>query len=387
MAIKEIPSSINVVDAARMRIQNIFDTGLEVELSTSGGKDSICLMHLVYEMIMAGKIKPSQLVVRFIDEEAIFDDVERIVMAWRKKFLIAGVRFEWFCIQARHYNCLRSLEDNESFVMWDEWEKNKWVRPMPSFAITNHPLLRERVDSYQDFLTRLRNRTGALSMCGVRADESVMRRQNIAVISKSGIDGQIVGHNMAYPVYDWKDNDVWLYIKENKLDFPETYLHLYQVGAGRRGMRISQFFSIDTAKTLVKLAEICPDLMERVERREPGAYLASMYWESEMFRRSSKNRNEQPDEKNRDWRKECFSMLKNPDGIYTQSESKKVLFKYVKRFLVKFGSKMSQNDYKTMHGILVAGDPKRRALRGLIVQVNVGSGQRGRDQFGIGKQK
>ena len=114
-----------MVEAARIRIQNIFDTGLEIEMSTSGGKDSICMMHLVYTLIREGKIKAKQLVVRFIDEEAIFDDVERIVMDWRKRFLKAGVRFEWFCVQTVHFNCLRTLEDNDSFVLWDEWERDQ----------------------------------------------------------------------------------------------------------------------------------------------------------------------------------------------------------------------------------------------------------------------
>lgn len=36
--------------------------------------------------------------------------------------------------------------------------------------------------------------------------------------------------------------------------------------------------------------EYYPDLMERIIRREPNAYLAALYWDSEMFGRSSKNR-------------------------------------------------------------------------------------------------
>ena len=52
-------------------------------------------------------------------------------------------------------------------------------------------------------------------------------------------------------------------------------------------MRVSQFFSIDTAKSLVKMNEYYPDLMERIVRREPNAYLASLYWDSEMFGRST----------------------------------------------------------------------------------------------------
>ena len=52
-------------------------------------------------------------------------------------------------------------------------------------------------------------------------------------------------------------------------------------------MRVSQFFSIDTARSLVKLNEYYPDLMERIIRREPNSYLAALHWNSEMFGRSS----------------------------------------------------------------------------------------------------
>lgn len=387
MAIKDLEGSLNVVEAARIRIQNIFDTGLEIEMSTSGGKDSICMMHLVYTLIREGKIKAKQLVVRFIDEEAIFDDVERIVMDWRKRFLKAGVRFEWFCVQTVHFNCLRTLEDNDSFVLWDEWERDNWVRPMPSFAIKNHPLLRERVDSYQDFLGRLRRRTGALTMTGVRSAESIQRRNNIAKIASSKMNGQIASNTMTYPIYDWRNDDVWLYIKDNKLDFPETYMYLYQVGAKRSEMRISQFFSVDTAKTLVKLAEIYPDLMERVERREPGAYLASMYWESEMFRRSTRGRSRLPSEQGRDWKKEVLDMLKDKNSPYAQSASKRKLFDMARNFVVKMGMFMIANHYKTLRNILIAGDPKKRAIRALYSSVAADHAQRGRNEFGIRKQK
>ena len=42
-------------------------------------------------------------------------------------------------------------------------------------------------------------------------------------------------------------------------------------------MRVSQFFPLIRAKSLVKMNEYYPDLMERIVRREPNAYLASLY--------------------------------------------------------------------------------------------------------------
>ena len=93
MAIKRCLSSINVVEAAKIRIKNVFRNGLPVYLSFSGGKDSLCLAQLTMNLIQSGEINPAQLTVQFIDEEAIFPCMEEKVWEWRRKFLLAGAAF------------------------------------------------------------------------------------------------------------------------------------------------------------------------------------------------------------------------------------------------------------------------------------------------------
>ena len=58
-----------------------------------------------------------------------------------------------------------------------------------------------------------------------------------------------------YPIYDMTDKDVLRYILENNLDLPDAYIYLYQTGASLRRLRLSQFFSIDTAVSLVNMSE------------------------------------------------------------------------------------------------------------------------------------
>ena len=89
--------------------------------------------------------------------------------------------------------------------------------------------------------------------------------------------------HQVFPIYDWTNNDVWLYLLNEHVDIPEIYLFLWQAGTRKGQLRVSQFFSVDTARSLVKMNEYYPDLMERVTRREPNAYLAALYWDSEMF--------------------------------------------------------------------------------------------------------
>ena len=78
---------MDVVTAARMRIQNVFRNRVPVYLSFSGGKDSLSLAQLTLGLIQHGEIDPSLLTVQFVDEEAIFPCIEQTVMEWRRKFL------------------------------------------------------------------------------------------------------------------------------------------------------------------------------------------------------------------------------------------------------------------------------------------------------------
>src|SRR5690606_1212205 len=137
----------NVVTAARKRIVNAFSNGVPVHLSLSGGKDSISLAHLVTTLIEEGRIDPDLLTVQFIDEEAMHDSVIEEAKRWRRIFMNLGVQFDWYCIEVRHFNCFNALEQDESFICWASTCPDRWVRPMPSFAITDHPLLKRRVDT------------------------------------------------------------------------------------------------------------------------------------------------------------------------------------------------------------------------------------------------
>lgn len=256
MAIKRCVASITVLEAARIRIKNIFQNGLPVYMSFSAGKDSLVLAHLVLDMIQRGEVPAEQLTVQFIDEEAIYPCIEDTAKKWRNKFLMVGARFDWYCIEVRHYNCFNSLENDESYICWDSLKEAVWIRRPPEFAIRKHPLLKPRVDTYQDFLPRISK--NGLTITGVRTAESIQRLNYIA--SMTNARNKTTKRNQLFPIYDWKDSDVWRYLFENNIDIPEVYLFLWQTGHRKPQLRISQFFSIDTARSLVKMNEYYPDL-------------------------------------------------------------------------------------------------------------------------------
>lgn len=363
MAIITKQLDVDVLTLAKRRVQNTFSNGVPIYLSISGGKDSIVLCDLVYKEILKGNISPRLLEVVFVDEEAMHDEVIRIVEDWRDKFMKVGAKFTWFCIEAKHFNCFNQLSNDESFIMWDRYAKDTWVRPMPEYAVTQHPLLRPRQETYQDFLTKYCS--DGLSLTGVRVAESYQRRQGIsAMFTRDG--DHTTGDAKVSIIYDWSDSDIWLYIQNEKLDFPMTYMNLYQIGTARNKMRLSQFFSIDTAQSLVSLSEYDPTLMERITKREPNAYLAMMYWDTEMFRRSSKGRKNSEKDKveEKDYHAELINMFDNMDTYFTTPTARKVAISYKRWYMRNIGN-MSDKVYKMMYEALVAGDPKQRVLRSL----------------------
>ena len=365
MAVKRATASISVLEAAKIRLRNIFANSLPVYMSFSAGKDSLVLAHLVLEMIQHGEIDPEQLIVQFIDEEAIYPCIEDMAKKWRKKFMLAGAKFEWFCVEVRHYNCFNSLENDESYICWDSTKKDLWIRQPVSFAIRTHPALRPRADTYQDFLPRTAR--NGLTITGVRLAESLQRLLYFASLKSHGYD--LTKRGQLFPIYDWKDVDIWRYIYENDIDIPEVYLYLWQTGHNRKQLRISQFFSIDTARSLVKMNEYYPDLMERIMRREPNAYIAALYWDSEMFGRSSKTRRDlEGNAPTKDHKAELIIMFTNMDIYFTTPGKMKVAEKYRKLFR-NISAFAKDIDYKEMYEALIKGDPKMRSYRALYQNI------------------
>ena len=115
------------------------------------------------------------------------------------------------------------------------------------------------------------------------------------------------------------------FLLRNHVDIPEIYLFLWQSGSSKRQMRVSQFFSVDTARSLVKMNEYYPDLMESVIRREPNAYLAALYWDSEMFGRSTAARKQ--NEKGmteKDYKAALLELFSDMDGNLNRDRSRKI---------------------------------------------------------------
>lgn len=371
MAIIKKHLGMNVLEAANIRIKNIFDTGLKVYLNVSGGKDSIVMMSLVYDLCVTGECDPKQLEVYFIDEEVIYDEVIRICKEWRKRFMLIGAKYHLWCIEHRNNNCFNALENNESFIPWDRYEQDKWHHDKPDFAEDKSTYLTPRTDNYQDFLTK--SEKDGITIIGVRAAESLNRIQYIADISKNG---GISNVGVMYPIYDWKDDDIWKYIKDKDLDFPDVYLRLWEAGAPKKRLRVCNLFSIDTCAQLNYMFEIYPDLWEAVLRREPNAYLVRLYWDTEMFHRETAAKKKldalvDEDEKEEVNYKEKFVDTINNPHKYFRNKHALHMAKQYRNFYLRNGGIMEEKDYKKAYNALMTGDTKGRSLRALMTGVNL----------------
>lgn len=359
MPYRKWQSTISVLDAAKIRIKNVFSNGCKVYLSFSSGKDSLVLSSITYDLIRTGEIDPKQLTVIFIDEEGIYPSMEEAALRWRKNFMSVGVKFLWFCLPVKQVSVIDHLSASESWITWEPGKEDKWIRKPPPFAIMQSPVLEYPGQmNYQTFC-RLAFADG-IQMIGLRTAESITR---LRAVSSMNMDRTRPGGSF-YPIYDWKDQDVWYYIKEHNLEFPEIYMRLYEAGVTRRNLRLCAFFGDNGTQGLRWIAETDPDLWARIEKREPNAYLVLLYWDSEMFRRSSAKRKElEGDEPAKDYKALCEDVLFLHTDRYTIApDTKKNLRNWRTLFLKSYGVAQDWH-YQRMYEAILYGDPKNRVLR------------------------
>ena len=357
MPVRKLESTMDVLEATKRRIKNAFSNGCKVYLSFSSGKDSLCMSSITYDLIRAGEIDPKQLTVIFIDEEGLYPSMVEATERWRRNFESVGVKFLWFCLPFKQVSVIDHLSSSESWITWEPGKEGEWMRTPPRGAIMSSPYLHYPGEmNYQTFCTKAF--ADGIQMIGLRTVESVTRLQAVARSDMKSLGGKF------YPIYDWKDSDVWLYIKERGLEFPDIYMRLYEAGVRKNQLRLCAFFGDCGTQGLRWIAETDPVLWEKIERREPNAYLVLLYWDSEMFRRSSNKRRElEEDEERKDYRALCQDILfLHPERYTIAKDTLSHISNWRGMFIKTYGI-ATQAHYKKMYEGLLYGDPKSRILR------------------------
>lgn len=359
MPVKKLESTMSVLDAAKLRIRNVFRNGCKVYLSFSAGKDSLVLSSLTYDLAVAGEIDPKRLTVIFIDEEGLYPSMVEAALYWRKKFLGVGAAFLWFCLPFKQVCVIDHLSASESWITWEPGKEDVWMRQPPPFAIMHSETLEYPGQmNYQTFC-RLAFSDG-IQMIGLRTSESITRLKAVARMDMRHISPG----GPFYPIYDWKDSDIWLYIRERGLPFPEIYMRLYEAGVSKRQLRLCCFFGDMSTQGLRWVAETDHELWERIERRMPNAYLVLLYWDSEMFRRSSRKRQELEEGEKKDYRAMCEDLLfLHPERYTIPSDTLKKINLWRRLFIKSYGMVIDDATYRKMYEGVLYGDPKLRVYR------------------------
>lgn len=377
MAIKVVEAAVNVVEAAKQRIRNVFSTGKNIYLSFSSGKDSLCIASITLDLIKSGEIDPKQLTVIFVDEELVYKDMIEQALRWKGFFESVGVLFLWLCLPFKQTSVIDSLSCNESWITWDPKWRELWTREPPPFAIVQSKFIHYPGEmNYQSFCQEAFS--DGIQLVGIRMAESYAR---IKAVSESKIEQ----NKKLYPIYDWRDTDVWRYIRDRGLEFPKTYMKLYEAGVRRDQLRLCNFFGEGSTAGLPMVSEIDPDEWDRICKREPNAQLALLYWDSEMFGRKTRKRKELEAGEKKNYRALLEDLLFHHTNDYTIGKDTVKNIRYYRRLYMKAYYAITDADCKRMYEWIIFGDPKNKGIRTVPISIFARYNDRAKKEDNNGK--
>ncbi len=273
---------VSVLTAAKQRISYIFDCFERIYLSFSAGKDSTVMLHLVMEEAIRRDRKIGLLL---IDLEAQYKLTISHALDCFDRYHDHIEPF-WISLPIALRNAVSMFEPK--WLCWDPVRRNDWVRTPPDFAITDEktfPFFHRGME-FEEFIEKFSQWYGGQSLTGcfvgIRADESLNRYRTIAG-KKSSFQGRQwttyksgLMYN-AYPIYDWKTEDIWRFHAQTGLPYNRLYDVMHQAGLSIHQQRICQPYGDDQRKGLWLYHLIEPETWGRVVARVNGANSGSLY--------------------------------------------------------------------------------------------------------------
>lgn len=280
--------SANVLEAANSRIGEVFERFEKVILSFSGGKDSTVMFHLVAD---EARKRGRKFAVMCIDFEAQYkltaDHVGQML-----KLYADCIEPYWICLPMHLRNGASNFEP--WWICWDKDRKGDWVREMPEQGIQDESYLPffQKGMEFEEFCPLFAewyaDGKDTAVFVGIRADESLNRYRTVASPSflrnKEMFQGhpwttKITEHSFnAYPIYDWRVSDIWVYHKKLK-DKPhnEIYDLMWQAGVTPAQQRLCQPYGDDQRRGLWLYHLLEPETWYKVVARVSGANGMALY--------------------------------------------------------------------------------------------------------------
>lgn len=278
----------NVYDAAKARLDYVFENFEKVYLSFSAGKDSGVMLHLALDAAKRhGKLP---LPVLLIDLEAQYAST----IAYAQQMMSRqDVQPYWVCLPIHLRNAVSQFQPH--WLCWDPDKKDAWVRDMPSKCISDEAYFPffSRGMEFEEFVPKFGEwiADGKRTAClvGIRSDESLNRYRTIASRKKETFNGlqwtTKVADNLynAYPIYDWRTEDIWKANAINKWPYNKVYDLMHMAGLTIHQMRICQPYGDDQRKGLYLFKILEPDTWAKVVARVEGANFGNKYSENDRI--------------------------------------------------------------------------------------------------------
>jgi predicted phosphoadenosine phosphosulfate sulfurtransferase len=287
----------NVYDAAIDRINYLYDRFDSVLLSFSAGKDSAICMHLMIEVAKKRGRLPVE--VHFFDEEAIPLETDAYV---RKLCEYPELKIFWYCVPIKH----RSVCSQEEpwWYPWAEEDRHRWVRPMPPEAITSipgydcsDPKSRWTIPELVSLVFNPTKYGFVGQVLGIRAQESMHRFRAVSrrdyenfIVAYSGgtwggmSHGKVFGNIfMAYPIYDWRTEDVWTAFNKFGWPYNAAYDRMEEAGTPHLLQRIAPPFGEEPTRSLWQFKVCFPEIWDKMVNRVAGANTCIRYRHTELY--------------------------------------------------------------------------------------------------------
>lgn len=273
---------ISVLEAARRRIAFVFDDFPRIYISFSGGKDSSVMVHLVMDEAIKRGRKVGLL---FVDLEAQYALTIKHVEDIYAKYA-DHIEPYWCSLPIHLRNAVSQFEPQ--WMCWEPGREDDWVRKPPQIAITDESYFPffKRAMEFEEFVPEFGKwfSRGKLCACfvGIRSDESLNRYRTIAG-RKATFEGRQwmtwVGDSVynAYPIYDWRTEDIWTYNGKFCADYNRLYDRMHQAGLSIHQARICQPYGDDQRKGLWLFHVIEPETWGKVVARVNGANQGALY--------------------------------------------------------------------------------------------------------------
>lgn len=278
---------VDVLTAARQRIELVFDHFEKIYVAFSGGKDSSVMLHLVMETAMR---RNRRVGVMFIDFEAQYAETihhaEEMFLRYKQ-----WIDPHWICMPMLLRNAVTNYEPR--WTCWDPEKRGIWIREKPAFAKTeaDYPFAVAGME-FEEFIVLFGEWYGGgkptAGFIGIRAQESLHRYCAVATWEKR--DQTFRGHRWTtkivaetyniYPIYDWRTEDIWRYhARYPDKGHNRIYDRMQMAGVPLVDQRLCQPFGDDQRKGLWLYHILEPETWYKLIARVNGANSGALYIE------------------------------------------------------------------------------------------------------------